>query len=173
LTEVGESFSPISVKKIFDNMFKTKMIKGMFEEINVVVFPSQEPIERILSLPYLKRLEISLLRPNDDDLESDEAKILKKLEMEHAKRKDVILTAIPRDGIVPNNETKILARVASHNGFVKANGYNEKDERVFISTKDHPWEFTVQFDPTQPPDLDVFKQTVSEIASKFKRSTKA
>jgi hypothetical protein len=144
----------------------------MFEEINVVVSPSSESLDRIFKLPNLRKLEININRPNPDDLDAEEDKIFKKLDNQNAKKQEFVLTAIPKQGIVPDKDTKILARVAANNGSVMATGYDAEEQRVFISTEDHPWEHTVQYNPDLHPGLDVFKNTVLEVAPKFTKRLK-
>jgi hypothetical protein len=114
--------------------------------VEVTVEPDRDTITQILRIKYLKRLEISLVRPNPDDLDAAEKRLLRKLSRQDARRMDVKLYADSNSDLDPDKETVILAKVAASNGAVVGYGRDAANSPVKMSTVDQPWREVAHFD---------------------------
>ncbi len=107
--------------------------------MEVTLVPSEDVLNRILTMSRLKRLEIHLVRPNPDDSYDEAEEIVRKLREQRAKSLNVVLVEAPKSGgIKPNKETVAQAKVAETNGYVKGVGEDAHGERQLLSTKEHP-----------------------------------
>lgn len=114
--------------------------------VEVTVEPDRDTITQILKIKYLKRLEISLVRPNPDDLNAAEKRLLRKLSRQDARQMDVKLHADSNGDLNPDQETITLAKVAASNGAVVGHGRDAANNPVMKSTVDQPWREVAQFD---------------------------
>lgn len=134
----GENFGPSRAKRLFDRLLSPEVLGEDFgSRINVTVLPEENTVERILSLPKLTKLEIHIERPNADSL--DDRAILAELEEQGARSQHLTLTKAPDvESLNPNEETRRLAEVASHNGYTAGSGQDAAGEPVYVSTRQHP-----------------------------------
>lgn len=114
--------------------------------VEVTVEPDRDTISQILKIKYLKRLEISLVRPNPDDLDAAEKRLLRKLSKQDARQMDVKLYADSNSDLDPDKETITLAKVAASNGAVVGHGRDAANNPVKKSTVDQPWKEVAHFD---------------------------
>lgn len=114
--------------------------------VEVTVEPDRDTIAQILKIRYLKKLEISLVRPNPDDLDAAEKRLLRKLSRQDAQRMDVVLHANVNQDLAPDSETVTLAKVAASNGSVVGRGRDAANNPVVKSTVDQPWKEVAHFD---------------------------
>lgn len=119
---------------------------GQFGEIKLTVVPSEESIDQILSLSRLKSLYLDIHKPNPDDQKSAEALMQARLKKQNIKRSELTLTEASSKGIQPDDETKVLIRIAASNGEVRARGENKAGELVSLSTEKHPMQEVVDYD---------------------------
>lgn len=132
------TLSPQLAEKFFQKLFDMTCEKNNIPAVTVTAVPDKESIEEIFSIPTLKKIEITLARPNPDDFEAAERKFLKKLEKQNAKRIETALIALPGQSLQPDDETRILAQVAASNGKVVGYGLDSHGKRIQESTKDKP-----------------------------------
>jgi hypothetical protein len=131
--------SPSTAQKFFTSMLKNKIFSEFFNFAEVTVESKKEIIETILKIYRLSTLEIIIKRPNSDDHGcEDEKDILELLEEENAKSFYEKKVAPRGEGLKPSEKTIKLMRVATSNGIIKANGYNDVGEKVKEITEDHP-----------------------------------
>ena len=93
-------------------------------------------------------------KPNPDDLSEFEYKVFNRMEMENV---DVLDYNMTGKFIKPNDDTKLLARVAASNGFVKGVGTDEEGKRAEEATIDHPLRDKVDYNPDLHNAADVFR----------------
>jgi hypothetical protein len=137
--DFGERFGSTRVEKLFTYLLSPDVLGEKAPSVAVTVIPEDGTIKRILGIPRLVKLEIHLERPNPDDLSEDEARIMRELQTQGAKRQDLALTKAPKvKSLAPNQETKTLAEVAAKNGFVAGSGRTAEGEAISVSTKEHP-----------------------------------
>jgi len=114
--------------------------------VEVTVEPDRDTITQILRIKYLKRLEISLVRPNPDDLSAVEKRLMRRLSNQDARQMDVTLYANTNEDLDPDKDTVALARVAASNGAVVGHGRDAANNPVVKSTIDQPWQEVAHFD---------------------------
>lgn len=125
-----------------------------FGTIEVTVEPESESIEKIFAIPSIRTLKIELVRPNPDDHHEQELKFLSKLEGQGAGKMTVEFKASKGNSLAPDQETKILAKVASSNGAVYASGRNQNGIPVKLSTVDMPMIERIEFNQNTQTPLD-------------------
>lgn len=151
----GKHLSINRARLAFGKILSSSPLKDI-EEVIVHVIPVADSVDRVLSLPQIRKVEIRIHRPNPDELDDDVANILKELEEQGAGKQDVTLTRAPGiKTIVLNAKNKLLARAASFNGYVKAIGRDEVGEKSEVSTRDHPRIIEAVTDPETTPATQV------------------
>lgn len=130
--EFNQSLSQRKVRRLFESLFSS--LPNDAPDVAVTVIPEEGTVERILALPRLRHLKIVVTRPNPDDLTDQYAQIMKRLNDQNAKSLTEELRKAPRvESLTPNNNTRILAKVAETNGFVEGDAIG-----IHESTKAHP-----------------------------------
>lgn len=139
--EKGDSFSPLTVNRLFDSMLNHDELLGRFGDVDVTTVPQEDALRKIFRIPSLRKLTISLTRPNPDDLHDHEQAVMDKLYNQNLSREQRILTkARGAETIEPDDDTKILAEIAKNNGYVQGDGRDNAGQAVKESTKEHPKE---------------------------------
>jgi hypothetical protein len=137
--DLGERFGPSRALRLFSQLFTPENLGPEFPEITVTPIPEDDSVEKILALPRLRWLEIHIERPNPDDLSDDAKRVLERLEGQGAKSQDVVLhKAAKMKSLTPNNDTKLLAKIAAFNGHVAGAGRDGDGKNIEQSTKQHP-----------------------------------
>ncbi|WP_370227309.1 DUF4747 family protein [Cognatishimia sp.] len=118
------------------------------EEVRVQIVPEADSVERVLSVPRLKRVEMRVFRPNPDELDDQANALLDELQEQGIQRTDIALAKAPGvDTIVLNARNKLLAKIAAFNGYVRSFGRTEGGKTIEASTKDHAKVVSVEADP--------------------------
>lgn len=141
-----EALSPNIAKTLLDRLFADARLVQTFGEIEVTVEPSREQLRRILSIPRLKVLTMEVSPPNPDDLDEAEREVMERMNGERAQKMTIELTSKHPQGLQPDDDHKILARIAQSNGEVRARGENEAGAVVAMSTVNHPLIEPVTYD---------------------------
>jgi hypothetical protein len=137
--ESGQSFGPRRTEKFFRTLMENSpAIDGVVFSITTI--PEDDAVEKILALRRLRRLTITILRPNPaEDLYEEEAEILKRIEDEHAKSETIEYIKAPGvPSLTPTERTRRLALIASRNGKVQGEGKDESGTKLVGSTDKHP-----------------------------------
>lgn len=158
-----ESLSPNYVEKLFLRLIGLPIIEKNFGKVEVTVLPDISQLDKIFSIHRLAKLTIDVVKPNPDDNADAEEEVFKRLEQENARRIVQVLVAEPNESIKPNEDTKLLAKVAASNGKVEAIGFNNAGEKVEESTVTKPWKEPVTYDPDETTLTDKFLSFTSEI----------
>lgn len=113
--------SPNSVEKYFREILRDKNIHENFGRVEADIVKSFGEVDRILSLPYLRELFITIRRPNPDDISGDLASMIEEsLREQNAEEYVEIIKSKNEDGLIPNGRTRKLANIGADNGFVSA-----------------------------------------------------
>ena len=147
-----------AARSIFQSLFDLLTLARDYPIIEVTAIPDMESLARMLALPTLEKLIIDLKRPNADDGANEEARLLRRLERQNARRMTTELVADKHASLVPDAETRGLAEVASHNGNVKVVGRGADGERVEDSTEARPLIESVTLDPDIETAMDVLRR---------------
>lgn len=134
-----------------------------YNGVEVTVEPERDSLSRVLKIDYLKKLEIVLVRPNPDDHQAAERRVLEKLSRQDARRQDTVLYAAANQDLEPDADTKLLAKVASSNGMVTGYGFDSAGNAITKSTTEKPWVETAKFDPDVQTEFDAFLQKSAEM----------
>lgn len=141
--ESGERVGPSIIGRAIHSILNHDIFKKMKEDfgtVEVTVTPTKEALSKVLGIPDISKIHISVIRPNPDDDDGAEARFLARMEHENVGRTDIILSRQRGEpGIKPSEETQVIAELASENGFVKAYGYNAQGKRVEEATINHPF----------------------------------
>jgi hypothetical protein len=147
-----KSISPNSVARFLENLFYEPEIIEKYGEVDVIVEPSVEGLEKIFAITTIERLELVITKPNPDDHEDAEQKLLKRLGKLKAKQLREEYVSERRESIVPDNELKILSKIAASNGYVIASGRNLEGRPVRESTIEHPFLDPVYYRNDEDPN---------------------
>jgi hypothetical protein len=135
----GDSLGAAAVEKMITHLAADPKISKTFKNIDATMEQSEEHIDDILTGKVLKRLIITVKRPNpDDDSDDDERHVLGELLEEKVRTKTIALSALSGQSIRPSPRTKRFARVAKSNGRVQAIEETADGKRVPVSSKSHP-----------------------------------
>ncbi len=169
----GDSLGAAAVEKMITHLAADPKISKAFENIDATMEQSEERINDILTGKVLKRLIITVKRPNpDDDSDDDEREVLGELLEEKVRTKTIELSALTGQSIKPNKRTKRFARVASSNGKVQAIEETIDGKRVPVSSKSHPRTDQFSYSEKQQTRSDAFLEAARQfVASITKRHT--
>jgi hypothetical protein len=120
-----------------------------FGTVEVTVEPARNTVQKILDMVFLHSLRIELVRPNPDDHQDDEKRLLEELSKRHARKMKYELTSERHEPLQVDEEIKTLARVASSNGYVMGSGRDRNDTPVELSTRDTPFIERPTYDPKE------------------------
>jgi len=130
--EFRQSFGSRRAEKFFTQLFE-HLPEGI-ETVDITLIPDEGSVDAILTLPKLRFLKIHVTRPNPEDLTDEFNAVMEKLNAQKARTFVQELYKAPRvESLIPDEETRTLAHVASTNGFVEGKSRDVQD-----STKSHP-----------------------------------
>lgn len=156
----GNRMRPRTMGKFLLGLLNSPSLEGRFGEVNVTVIPSHESLEQILSMPRISRLNISIRRPNSDDQDAVEKRVLKTMTDQCVIKMDAEYTSERGGSLKPDQLTMDLACVAAKNGVVEAHGLDANGNAAKESTSDHPLlETTWYSEKTQ-----TFRQVLHDLA---------
>ncbi|OHX34416.1 hypothetical protein BJL95_17255 [Methylomonas sp. LWB] len=150
-------------KKIFENFFCNIDIELEYGVVEVTIEPDRNKVEEIFKLHRLDKLDIELVRPNPDDHEEDEKRLLERLRTQNAKKMHVSLVATKHSTIEPDKETKILVNVAASNGYVEAKGRDVHEKPVILATKESPLKIRVPYSKETQTAYSALKDKAEEL----------
>lgn len=159
----GKSISLLAAAAIFEALLSDNKSLEKFGPVEVTVIPHHDALKNIFRIPFIHQLKIELVRPNPDDHEEEEKKLLLRLEKNRAKTMQVTLKSSRSESLIPDAEIKTLAKVAASNGYVCASGRDSSDEPITRSTKDYPWIERVTYNP----DLQARNEVLLQAAARM------
>lgn len=117
----SKGLSARSVGRYFDEALTAPKIIERFGLVESDIVKSYDEVGRIINLPQLKELHITISRPNGDDVGEGLAEIIeRRLREQNADTYEESLRAKGKNDIHPNERTQKLAQVAAENGQVRA-----------------------------------------------------
>lgn len=135
-----KGISAKSICNFFKNLFYQPSIIKKYGEVEIIIEPSTDSLERIMKMPQIDRLELVISRPNPDDHGEAERKVLGRLNKLNAKKLSEQYESINHETLKPDEELMVLSKIAASNGYVKASGRDEAGKKVYESTLTHPLE---------------------------------
>lgn len=134
----GNSLGPRSAQKAFERILNDSTLQDKYGPIDVIIEPKKEALDKILGIARLSKLKIYVTRPNADDNHDAELEFMERLERMHAQSHTEEYHARQGQGLTLDKETRTLAKIGSHNGYVEGSGRNAQNEPVYESTSEHP-----------------------------------
>tara|TARA_R110000868_G_scaffold205720_1_gene454315 strand:- start:815 stop:1678 length:864 start_codon:yes stop_codon:yes gene_type:complete len=145
--EFDKRLSPLRCEKIFELLLSPERLPDNSPLFDVTTIPEDDTVEKILSLPKLRKIAIHLKRPNPDDVERDVQSVLDDLQAQGAKSQNIELVRAPKfEKLNLNAINSLYARVAASNGYVEGIGQSTSGEIIKQSTKQHPKTFKARLD---------------------------
>jgi hypothetical protein len=141
----AKAITPGSAQKLINSFCNLRKIKRKFGPVDVEVVSNQEVVEKILAIPALTYLKISISRPNGDVISGRKKKFLEDMEARGVRRYEEVSTSLRSEGVKANEDLKAKMELATTNGKVDAVGYSGS-ERIIESTVPHPQIERAQYD---------------------------
>ncbi|MFC3864631.1 DUF4747 family protein [Alcaligenes aquatilis] len=161
--------TPAHVQKLLISLFKNQRILNKFGQVEVTVEPAADTVDRIFSIPILRKLKIEVTRPNTDDFSEYEKEVFDRLQDESAQSVQEIMVAQHNSRLTPTNRTKALCKVAASNGQAEGFGKDVNGRAVHVSTSDYPWTEKKEFRPTEISERNAFLDKSREMLDKLMR----
>lgn len=142
------SISPNMVEKFLKGLFGQPEIVKSYGEVNVTIVADVNKLDQILDSQAIRKLTIKIRRPNPDTLNVHRDKVMKRLGANNAIAFEQTLIPPMSEALTPDDETKLLARVALTDGEVTATVGDGDGGRVAQrSTAAHPLVEPHTYDP--------------------------
>lgn len=155
------TLSPLMAKTLVDKFLNCPANLAKFGEVKVTIEPDRETLARIFKLETLKQIEFEIRPPNA--LGDVERELMEFLEQQNASVYRQELLSDEPGGLKLSEHTRLAARVAQSNGYVAAKGTNSNGKVEELSTRSHPYENKVSYDPKVDLMEDVFEQTAQGV----------
>lgn len=156
----GDVLTPGSAYRIFATLANDRQIVEKFGEAKITIVQSTRGLEQLLSLPVLKEIRITILRPNPDVFADDfEARIAAHLEQTRSRKFEVTYQAEQGGSLKPDDDIRRVGEYALETGRVAVKGRNQQG-RVEQSTDQFPDILTDRYDPDEESDQQAFRRLV-------------
>ncbi len=165
-TESPRQISPRILSSALYRLFNHPELFEKYGEVNVYTENNVEVVADILKIPSLTKLDIAITLPNDDDVSQQMERLTDKYRREKIKKVQHTLTGYKEDGLAPDGETQAMMQLAVSNGKVTAVGYRG-EERVEISTTDHPTTIKDVYAPTSESKLQALARIARDSLTRF------
>ncbi|SFO77818.1 protein of unknown function [Cohaesibacter marisflavi] len=137
--ELKKTFSVKTAHKFFENIFTRSMETLDIKEVYATIIPAEGTLKSIFNMYSLYKVVIDLKRPNPDDHNAAQRRVLRNLESQNAARQTIALVAASRqEGLDLNEDNKLIASVAEYSGNVVGEGRGIEGEKLKISTNKIP-----------------------------------
>jgi len=154
----GKTFSVRSAQRLLSVLASDLKIIKRFNEASIDVVQSKVGLETVLSLPVIKRITITLTKPNadvfDDDFDENIEAFLEEL---HSKKLTLTVEAEPRESVTPNESLLRVSHSALEHGSVKTEGRDQQGTTQ-RSTDDFPEEIHDKYDPDTTLESQAFRR---------------
>ncbi|MEK0158278.1 DUF4747 family protein [Pseudoalteromonas piscicida] len=164
--EDKKNLTPKLATEFFNKLLNDPRLREEFGEVNVTHQPEENVVDEIIKLPSKRKLEMTITRPNA--LKEAERKFLKIMNKRKVQKIEETLHAAPDESIEVDEELEQSIKIAAKYGHVKANGKNEKDERVTIDTNDTPFSAKDYYDDKNFTAMDALRGLAETVLDKFR-----
>jgi len=162
----SKAITPPLAKKLLDGLFNNDKIRKKYGPVDVEIVSSKDIVARILKIPTLTKLEISISRPNGDVISGRKKDFLNRMEDQGIRKHEETNVSERSEGIKPDDDTIALMELATTNGKVFAVGY-AGDERIVESTVPHPQIERSKYDSEEMSLLRAIANFSSQIIGKI------
>lgn len=158
----GKVLSEKSALSLFQGLSSNLKISQKYGDAKITVVQSKEGLEKIFSIPVIKEITITIVKPNADIFADDfESQIESHLAGAHSKKLTISYEADAGSSVVPTDEIKAISAVALENGSVKVNGRDDSGA-VKRSTDDHPMQYQDKYDPDAMTENQAFRSIIPQ-----------
>ena len=147
-----KSISSKSIANFFTNIFFQPSIIDKYGEVEVIVEPSTDKLDKMMKMKQIDKLELMISRPNPDDHGEAERKLLARLGKLNAKKVYEEYESVNHETLKPDADLLTLTKIAASNGYVKTSGRDDFGKKVHESTLSHPLEESVWYSDEESPD---------------------
>lgn len=148
--EQDVSVAPGMVQKLMERLTMYDSIKDKFGGVDLTVMTDRGKVAEMLKWPVIRRLTITLERPNPTEEEDDET-VFERLNRRHLKSETHIYQkATGEKSIAVDDEMRAQAAHAADNGLVKVTGKNIKGEPDKAISKEFPLKIKATYEPSGP-----------------------
>lgn len=156
---MGPSLAESFLQQLFDEV----SAKHHMPTVEVTVVPDDAAVDEVLSIHRMTKLVFEFKRPNADDADDVEKRIMERMKDRRINRMREEMTSQDSKGILTDDALRAQAEAAAHNGHVEAHGFDASGIAAFESTKAKPARY--------PQLLDEAVESVWNLLSRV--STKA
>ena len=154
----GKLLSIKLADKPFSELSTDLSITRQFNRASITISQSKAGLARVFDLPVIKRVTITLLKPNADVFEDDfDEKIEGFLQEIHSRKMTVTVEAEPGRSVVPNAGLRRVSESALEHGAVTVDG-RDADGTTRRSTEDFPRIIHSRYDPDVTSEDNAFRQ---------------
>lgn len=144
-----KTISPRALSRALFEIFSSLDVFALFGNINVTVVPEHDVMERILSLPHIRRIDVVWTQPNPDVPTDDAQEILDRFGGMNVGKSMQTFFASPHESSIPDRKLLAFMDMAKTNGYNTVKGRDENNRSVTLSTKDYP---LLKSCPVRPQD---------------------
>lgn len=157
----GKSITPRSSLKLIRGLFSHPKIVEKFGQPSISLVQDKDGLAALFSIDRIKKIEITIEKPNSDILADDfEEEIEKHLLETKAQKVTLVYEAVPGQSLVPSKDIQRAGNVALANGDVRVVGRN--DGMAFdASTNEYPKVLRGQYDPENTSEQQAFNRLIS------------
>lgn len=164
------SISPNMVDKFLKGLFGQPEIVKTYGQVDVNIVADVSKLDQILGSKAIRKLTIKIRRPNPDTLNVHRDKVMKRLGANNAIGFEQTLIPPMSEALTPDDETKLLARVALTDGEVTAIvGDGDGGRVVPRSTAAHPLVEPHAYDPDALTEQQGFLRGARGLVEKIGR----
>ena len=154
----GKELSGKSALCLLQELAADQEIKEKYGDVAITVVQSIDGLNNIYSLPIIKEITISIIKPNSDIFSNDfEGQVEDHLAAAQSKKLTIAYEAERGRSIVPTREIRAISEVALENGSVKVNGRDNSGGVVKRSTDEHPIQYQDKYDPDIVTENQAFR----------------
>lgn len=136
----NDSLSVKSACKALNKILK-QSAADLGVECDVFLVTQNSGIQRIFSIPRMRKIEILLEMPNPDVLSHKQSEIIESLKQANAKKFKTEVTKLAgADSLELSEGMTVLAELASSNGYVKGYGKDDDGNRLELNSLNFPEE---------------------------------
>jgi hypothetical protein len=154
----GKTLSVNSVHKLFDALAKDPQMTRRFGEALITIVQSRNALEQLFQLPVIKRVRITILKPNADVFaDTFEQDIEEHLAQTNSKKIEIGYDAESGKSFTPTDDVYQAAQPALNNGNVVVEGRDEHGA-ARRSTEEYPKIVTDRYDPDKTDEGTAFRR---------------
>ncbi len=156
----GKALTPASAHALFSGLSDNLAITQSYGMAKITLVQSKEGLANVFSIPTIKSIAITILKPNADIFADDfEEKIEAHLNQVHGKMVTISYEAEPGQSLVPTDDIKAISLVALENGSVAVRGRDDSGA-VSRSTENHPKILQDKYDPEAATEEEAFRRLI-------------